>query len=185
MSETEPDRYNRKRKPREGAHRDGVEFLVDEIAQQKSAPENFLDQRDDDDEAKKPQENGGPVSSWLTGKSLGIEPVGPWRKTEKSLGRNPERENEERNRNGESDSAGGLKLILAPKQNEKRAADDRLRRVNPIFRRSEPKGAARLLEKTEQGEQSKKNRHRQRECHQLAPVEFVTRRIHLVFWLNG
>ena len=86
MGETEPDRDDREGKPGERADRDGVEFLVDEIAQQESAPENLLDQRNDHDQPQETEDDRGPVGGWLAGKNFRIETVETRRETEELPG---------------------------------------------------------------------------------------------------
>ena len=73
MGKPEPDGHNREGEPGKRSNRDGMEFFVNEIAKQESAPKNLLDQRNDDYEANKTDCNRGPVCGWLAGKNLGIE----------------------------------------------------------------------------------------------------------------
>ena len=140
---------------------------------------------DDDYEANETDHNHGPVCGWLAGKELGVETVETRRETEKHLGRNPQRENQERNRGREKNSPGGAKLILSPEPAEQRAAEYRLSRVDPILRRIEPEGAAQLSEDAAQAQQNKKGRQWQCESRQLPPLRLGARKIHLVFRLNG
>jgi hypothetical protein len=185
MSKPERDGHNCEGEPGKRSNWDGVEFFVDEIAKQESAPENLLDQWNDNDQPQKTEDDRGPVRGWLAGKDLGIETNETRRETQEFLGCNPQRENQERNRGCKNNSPGYAKLILAPKPDEQRAAKYRLRRVDPILRRTEPEGTVNLSQGADQGQQNKKGRHRQRESRQLALEEFVTLRIHLVFRLDG
>jgi hypothetical protein len=142
MGQPEPDGHDREREPGKGSNWDGVEFLVDEIAKQESAPEDFLDQWNDNDQPQKTEDDRGPVGGWLAGEDLGIETKEPRRETEEFLGCNPQRENQERNRGRKNNSPGCAKLILAPKPEEQCTANNSLSRIDPILRRIEPKGAA-------------------------------------------
>lgn len=142
MGKPEPDSHNREGEPGKRSNWDGVEFFVNEIAKQESTPKNLLDQWNDDYEANETDCNRGPVRGWLTGKDLGIETNETRRETEKFSGRNPPRENQERNRGCKNNSPGCAKLILAPKPDHQRAAEYCLSRVDPILRRIEPEGAA-------------------------------------------
>src|SRR5450432_499806 len=185
MDKPEPDGHNREGEPGRRSNRDGVEFFVNEVAKQESAPKNLLDQRNDDYEANETDRNRGPVCRRLAGENLGVETVEARCETEKRLGRNPQRENQERNRGCEKNLPGCAKLIFAPEPAEERAAEYRLSRIDPILRRIEPEGAAQFSEDAAQAQQTKKGRHWQCESRQLPPIKFGARKIHLVFRLNG
>src|SRR5438046_1560644 len=168
MGKPEPDRHNYEGEPGERSKRDGVELFANQIAKQESAPEDFLDQWNDNDQAQKTEDDRGPVRGRLAGKDFRIEAVEPRWETEQGLGRNPHRENQECNCSGKSDAPDGAKLILAPKPDEKGAATYCLSRVDPILRRIEPKAAVNLSDDHAHRQQNKKGRHRQREGRQLA-----------------
>ena len=53
MRKSKRDRDDHKRKPGKRSDRYALKLLIDQVAQKKTAPENFFDQGDDDDEAKK------------------------------------------------------------------------------------------------------------------------------------
>src|SRR4051812_46613341 len=73
MGETEKTRDDDKRKPGKRSYRDRREFLVDEIAQEKSAPENLLDQGHDHHEPQKAHPHCRPIDRCPFAKQLGIE----------------------------------------------------------------------------------------------------------------
>ena len=85
MGETEPDRDDRKRKPREGSDWDGVEFFTDQITLQEPAPEDFLHQRNDNSQSQETKGDRGPERGRLSEKNLGIEGIGTLRETEEGL----------------------------------------------------------------------------------------------------
>ena len=185
MGKPKPDGHNCKGEPGERSKRDGVELFANQIAKQESAPKDFLDQRNDNDQAQKTEDDRGPVGGLLAGKDFGIEAVEARRETEQGLRRNPHRENQERNCSGENNSPGCANPVLAPKPDEEYAAKYRLSRVDPILRRIEPEGTINLSNGLAHGQQNKKSRHRQREGRQLALVECGILRICLAFRLNG
>jgi len=185
MGKPEPDGHNCKGEPGERANRDGVELFANQIAKQESAPEDFLDQWNDNDQAQKTENDRGPIRGLLSGKDFGIEAVKPRRETEQGLRRNPYRENQERYSNGKNNSPSLAKLVLAPKPDEEYAAKYRLSRVDPILRRIEPGGTVDLSNGLAHGQQDKKGRHRQGEDRQFALEERRILRICLVFRLDG
>lgn len=183
MGETESDGDHREREPRERANRKGMEFFVNEIAKQESAPKNLLDHRDDNDQAKKTKSDRGPVRGWLAGKNLGIETVEARRQTEKSLRGYPQSEHHQRHCERKQNSLRRPKLVFAPEPEEQRAAEYCLGRIDPVLWKREPKSAAHFSKQIDQTEQEKKRCQRQRERHQLSHL--LVARIHLVFQLNG
>ena len=185
MGQPESDCHNCEGEPGKRPNWDGVEFFVNEVAKQKSAPKNLLDQRNDDYEANKTDYNRGPVRRWPAGKNFGIESSDARCETQDFLGRNPQRENKERNRGGEENLPDWAKRILATKPEEQRATKYHLGRVDPILRRIEPEGAAYFSEDAAQAQQNKKRHHWQGESRQLPPIKFGICKIHLVFRLNG
>ena len=89
MVKPEPNGHDREGEPGKRSKWDSVEFFVKKIAKQESAPEDFLDQWNDNDQPQKTEDDRGPVRGWLAGKDLGIEAVETRRETEQSLRRNP------------------------------------------------------------------------------------------------
>jgi hypothetical protein len=185
MGKPEPDGRRSERKPGKRSKRDRMEFFVHEITEKESAPKNLLDQWNDNNQPQKTKGDRGPVHRGMAGKGLGIEASKTRRETEKFLGCNPERKNQECHRGGKDNSPRRTKLILAPEPEEERAAEYRLGRVDPVMGRVEPEVSANFSESAAQDEQRKKRGHRKSESHQFACDEFVIRRIHLVFWLDG
>ena len=188
MGKPKPDCHNHEGEPGKRCKRDGIELFPNQIAKQESAPEDFLDQWNDNDQAQKTEDDHCPVRGWLARKDSGIEAVEPRRKSEEGLRRNPYRENEECNRGGKNNLPGCAKLIRPPKPDEKRAARYRLSRVDPILRRIEPEGAVKLpdgLEGLAHGQQNKIGRHGHGEGHQLSVEKPGTVRICLAFRLDG
>jgi len=131
MREAKSDCDPTEGEPGEGAERDRFEALCDQEAEKKSAPKDFLHQRDDRDEPEETQRNGNPVLRWEAGKNIGIETHQAGGKSEKLLGRDPNYEDKQRKPDGENRSAQGMELILAPVEDEERAAEQGLQRVNP------------------------------------------------------
>lgn len=185
MGKPEPNGHDREGEPGKRSDWDEVELLVNEIAQQEPTPKNLLDQRNDDCEANETDHNRNPVCGCLAGKDLGVKAVEARSETEKRLGSNPHRENQNRDHGYEKNLPDWAKLILTPEPEEQRAAEYRLSRVDPILRRIEPEGAAQFSEDDAQGQQNKKGHHWQCESRQLPPIRFGTRKICLVFRLNG
>ena len=113
-----------KGKPGEGADRGLREFFVDEVAQKKAPPENFLDQGDDNHEAQKAENDGAPIQSRLAGEDFGIEAGEPRRKAEELLRRDPQNENRQADGHRKPGFPRSLKIVIPPKPNQKRAADE-------------------------------------------------------------
>lgn len=185
MGKAEPDRRSPKREPGKGPERDRVEFFVHEIAEQESAPKDFLNQRYDDDQPQETKDDRGPVCGRLAGKDLRIKTNEARRKAQEFLGRDPDGKGQDRYRGRKNNSPRRVKFILAPEPNEERPADNRLSREDPIDGRIEPKGSAGLVECAAQEEEDKKGCHRQQKRYEFAGEKFVSRRIHLVFRLDG
>ena len=185
MGKPEPDGHNCEGRPGKRSKRDGVELFANEIAKQESAPEDFLHQWNDNDQAEKTEDDRGPVRGRVAGKDFRIEAVEPRREAEQDLRRNPYRENQECNRGGKNNAPDGAKLILPPKPAEERTAKYCLSRIDSILRRFEPEGSVNLSNGLAHGQQNKKGRHRQREGRQLALEELATLRICLAFRLDG
>jgi len=185
MSKPEPDGHDREGEPGKRSKREAVELFANQIAKQESAPEDFLDQWNDNDQAQKTEDDRGPVRGRLAGKNFRIEAVEPRWETEQGLRRNPHRKNQERNCSGENNSPGCANPVLAPKPDEERAAKYRLSRVDPILGRIGPEGAVNLLDGLAHSQQNKKGHHRQREGRQLSLEELSTLRICLAFRLDG
>lgn len=140
MGKPEPKRHYCEGEPGKRSKGYFVESFTCEIAKQESAPEDFLDQWNDHHQSQEAEDDHSPVRDWLPGKDLWIEAVEARRKSEQSLRRNPDRENDKGNGAGKSYSPGRAKLILAPKPDEERAAEYRLSRVDPVLRRPKPEG---------------------------------------------
>jgi hypothetical protein len=92
-----------------------MEFFIDQITEQKSAPKNLFDKWNHEHQADETEEDRHPVSR--PGEQIRVEPVWTRRGTEELLGRNPANENEQADRDGEGDLLRRAKLILAPKPN--------------------------------------------------------------------
>ena len=161
-----------------------MEFFVDQIPEEKSAPKNLFDDWDDQHEAEETEDNRGPIRR-LTGENLQIETDYAWRGTKELLRRDPAGEYEQTERNGEDDPDRLAKLIFAPEPDEQSAADECLDRVNPILGSSEPESLAHATEKVRRGQEREKDRHRQDKSGELSPARSSGLRIHLVFRLNG
>src|SRR5688572_32577377 len=61
MRDRKSNRHHPEGKPGEGPDRDLGEFFVDQVAQKKAAPENFLDQGNHYDEAQKTKYDRSPI----------------------------------------------------------------------------------------------------------------------------
>ena len=83
-----------------------VELLVDEVAEEKSAPENLLDQRDDDHEPQRSAATPSPSRRRLAGEDAsGLKPSVRAAEAEERLRRNPENENDDADGEREEQSA--------------------------------------------------------------------------------
>src|ERR1041385_8595121 len=114
MGETEKARDDDKREPRECPNRDRCEFLIDEVAKEKSAPENFLDQRHNHHEAQKAHPHRRPIEWRPFAEQLGIESDCARSEAEKLLRRYPDREDNQSDCNGKPNLTRGPKFVVAP-----------------------------------------------------------------------
>src|SRR4051812_49057031 len=82
------------REPTEPAQRNLFEVLVDEIAEEKSSPENLFQKRDDHDEAQKAKPDRFEIEGRAGREDFGIKAIRARRKSEPCLGRDPQKKNE-------------------------------------------------------------------------------------------
>src|SRR5256714_6868337 len=141
MRKAKSQRHNDEREPGESAEGHRRKFFRDQIAEQKSAPENFLDARNDKHEPEEASDEREPIQGRLVGDGVGIEAKNARREIQPLLRRNPEDENKQSDDDRENRTAQPMELIFAPKVNKDGAAEERLQRVNPEFRGCSPERA--------------------------------------------
>ena len=122
--------------PGERAEGDGVEVVIDEVAEEEAAPEDFFDEGDDDDEAEEADgeiEVEGP--GWGGGgaaEEIGVKAIEPRGSVEPLLWGDPEDEGEDADGGGEEDAARGTEGISGPEAEEEEAADEGLEGDDPV-----------------------------------------------------
>ena len=122
--------------PGERAEGDGVEVVIDEVAEEEAAPEDFFDEGDDDDEAEEADgeiEVEGP--GWGGGgaaEEIGVKAIEPRGSVEPLLWGDPEDEGEDADGGGEEDTARGTEGISGPEAEEEEAADEGLEGDDPV-----------------------------------------------------
>ena len=117
----------------EGTPREGAEWNVGKIVahketEQESAPENFFDEGDDDGHAEEPEGEIRPVRPPARCKKIRVKAVGARRKSEHSLGQNPDAEREEADERGKSEARERAKLDAFSQFPKQDCADESLER---------------------------------------------------------
>lgn len=131
-----------KGEPGESAKRNSVELFRDQVTQQKTAPENFFEQRDDHDEAEESERENRPIERRRTGKCIEIKSDDAIGKPEKLLWRDPDREYEERDDDREESASQRVELVFAAEKKQHRGARERLQRVDPKLGHGSPEWRA-------------------------------------------
>ena len=126
-------------KPGEGAERHFGKIFFDQVAQEESAPKNFLEQRDNHDKAHKPQDECAPVKRGRSGKDIRIESLHARFRPEEQLGRDPYGEDDESGEDRRDDVPLGPPLVSFPEPEDEAAAQNGLQRVDPVFGFGQPK----------------------------------------------
>ncbi len=137
------------------------EFFIDQIAQKKTAPEDFFDKGNDNNKTRKSQNDGEPVKQRLLRERVRIKSDKARRSTEKSLRRNPKHEDDDADGENKERLSQFPEFVFAPIEKNDGAAEQRLERESPIFRRGQPKRAANFFQAAADREQPQKERHRQ------------------------
>ena len=104
------------------------ELFVDQIAQKKTAPEDFFDKGNDNDKARKSQNDGEPEKQRLLREGVRIKPDESRRSTEKGLRRNPEHEDNDANGENKERLSQFPEFIFVPEEKNDGAAEQRLER---------------------------------------------------------
>src|SRR5438477_420217 len=152
MGKTKSESHDCEGEPGEGAERNPVKVFVDEKTKEKATPKYFLQERHNQNKSKKTQTNGGPIDRGTVGKNGRIKTDHPRGKSEKGLRRNPEAKDKDPHGNSEDSSPRWFETIFAPEPEHDSAAENYLRRINPIFRRGHPERPANLLQSVFQRE---------------------------------
>src|SRR3954464_13718064 len=103
MREHECDGDDGKRGPRKRAKRYSHETVADQITEQKTAPEDLLDERNDDDESGEAENDVRPIKRQTICKNFGVVSACPRSGPEKRLGRNPNDEDDDSDNHGDPD----------------------------------------------------------------------------------
>ena len=162
MREGKKHRHGYERDPGELSEGNAVEIFRNEISQQKTAPEDFFDQRDDHDQTKKTHYDRRPIKPRLIGKYFRVETEVASRETEKRLWHDPNQKHDHRDEADEGKPLRAMPLILAPKPPDQSAAQNGLERVNPVLSRAKPKTVIDLLEQKVHDQQGHEQKHWQR-----------------------
>src|SRR4051794_38447670 len=112
MSEGESQRHDCEGKPRKFTEGDVGEFFVDKISEEKSSPKNLLHKRHHHDEAQEAESDRRPVGRRARRKNLRVKPIRPRRETEILLRRDPEKEDEDPDRNRKENASQPMQFIF-------------------------------------------------------------------------
>ena len=159
MGQSEGERHKRKREPGESAEADPIEFIVDQKPQQKTSPENFLDERHNNNKSREAQHEFKPVKARLR-ERLRVKPAHARRESEERLRRNPQRKNANARGKREAETPRPREVVFASKANQQRAAENCLRRVNPELGMRQPQLVVDLPRGCIQHEQRDEDQHR-------------------------
>ena len=122
--------------PGERAEGDGVEVVIDEVAEEETAPEDFFDEGDDDDEAEEADgeiEVEGPGWGGVgAAEEIGVKAVEARGSVEPLLWGDPEDEGEDPDGGGEEDAAWWAEGIGGPEAEEEEATDEGLEGDDPV-----------------------------------------------------
>ena len=90
-------------------------MFVDNKAKQKTAPENFFRQRNDDNKTKETKKNHRPINSRVALKQCRIEANRTWREVKEILRCDPDAKNGQPDEQGKGDTFRSMKLVAAAK----------------------------------------------------------------------
>ena len=139
MGKAEGEGDDGKGEPAKGSERDLLEPLRDQVAEQKSAPENLLHQRHDHDEPDEAQDQASSSKQrGLAASGSGLNPTDARGEMKELLGRNPKHEDKQSDRDGEDRPPKRVELVFPPEENQEPGAEKSLERIEPELRRRQP-----------------------------------------------
>src|SRR5689334_1166766 len=118
MRESKSDRDDHKRKPAKTPEANRLKLFRNQKAQQKAAPKNFFNQGNDHDESKKAKQKRAPVEHRTKGKEFGIKSFAPGREVKNLLRCDPEKENEQPDRQQVPRLTQRMKFVIAAEEKE-------------------------------------------------------------------
>ena len=98
MRKGEAESHGDEGEPRKCAEGNVVKFFVNEIAQEETAPKNFLHERDNDGEPEKAKTNRAPIRDRAGREQFRVKPIQTRAFSEKELWRNPDYKNQNSDR---------------------------------------------------------------------------------------
>jgi hypothetical protein len=136
-----------------GAEWDGLEVFVDEESQEKAAPEYFLEERDDEDEAQEAKDYFSPVEDRAAGEDAWIETGEARGLVKEDLRGDPQGACENADGDRQQAVARRAQAVARPVEDERGGANDGLQGENEIDRCQTSGRDARRLEALGEGEE--------------------------------
>src|ERR1043166_2688832 len=97
MREGKSKRHHGEGKPAEATERNRLKFFRNQEAKQKAAPENFLNQWDDNDQSNEPEREREPIDQRIGSENFGIKSGTPGGKVNKLLRGDPKKKGQQSN----------------------------------------------------------------------------------------